>query len=55
MVAEKLRSYFETITENLDLQNKAERMTVDNLSDIIRNSENYWSIMKIAKKYKQKF
>lgn len=47
VVAEKQSSYFETIIENLDLQNKAEKLTDDALSNIIRNSENHPSIFKI--------
>ena len=47
-VAEKLSSYFKTIVENLDLQNKAERSTDDDLGDVIRNFENHSSIIKIG-------
>lgn len=47
VVAEKQSSYFETIIENLDLQNKAEKLTDHALSNIIRNSENHPSIFKI--------
>ena len=45
--AEQCSSYFRTIGENLDLQNKAEKLTDDALSNIIRNSENHPSIFKI--------
>ena len=37
VVAEKQSSYFETIIENLDLQNKAESLADNDLNDIIRN------------------
>ena len=47
--AENLSSYFETIAENLDLQNKADKLINDTLSDTIRTFENHPSIMKKKK------
>ena len=48
-VAEKLNPYIKTIVENLDFKNKAERLTDNDLNDIIRNFQNHQSIIKTEK------
>ena len=53
-VAEKRSFQLETIAENLDLQNKAYRLTDDDL-DIIRNFENHLSITKIKENLRKDY
>ena len=54
-VAEKLSSYFETILENLELQNKPGNLTDGTLSDIIMKFENHPSIMVIKDNINKNF
>ena len=50
-VVEDFSSYFEIIIQDLDLGNKAECLTDNDLNGNINKFENYPSIMKIEKKY----
>ena len=47
-VAEKLSSYLETFAENINLQNKAARLTNDDSNEITINFESHPSIIKIV-------
>ena len=53
--AKNLSSYFEIIVENLDLQNKADKLIDDTLSDIIRTFKNHSSIMHIKEDINKNF
>ena len=52
--AKNLSSYFEIIVENLDLQNKVDKLINDTLSDI-RTFKNHFSIMHIKEDINKNF